>query len=84
MITASYLVCSQNVKLLNRDIYQAVCKLVLFSRYSHYYLLTIRALSWFYVPYLQSCTSETRVPEILLEIVSEWPSAAQCSDLISR
>lgn len=84
MITASYLVCSQNVELLNRGIYQAVCRLVLFSRCSHYYLFPIRALSWFYVPYLQSCTSETRVSEILPETVSEWPNAAQYSDLISR
>lgn len=59
MITASYLVCSQNVELLIGDIYQAVCRLVLFSRYSHHYLFTIRALSWFYVSYLHSCTSET-------------------------
>jgi len=66
------------------DIYQAVCRLVLFSRYSHHYLFTIRALSWFYVSYLHSCTSETWISEILPEIVSEWPSAAQYSDLISR
>lgn len=66
------------------DIYQAACRLVLFSRYSHHYLFTVRALSQFYVPCLQSCTSEAGVSEILLETVLEWQSAAPCNDLISR
>jgi len=66
------------------DIYQAVCRLVSFSRYSHHYLFAVRVLSQFYVLCLQSCTSEAGVSEILLEIVSEWWRTAPCDGLISK